>query len=168
MNRAIAFVRDAQAPSTEPSDELRASDLDVLRESLVEIVREPGDVLDRWQVNGLLSVVEQLRERRFLGAQIGLKLAELRPYGLRGRPRARQTRRRPTRRRALRSRSLGEGGLYFLTPTARGRTAKVEALGDFLVAALSNPTWRTDDADDPSTKRATRRAPRSRRNKPRR
>jgi DNA-binding transcriptional LysR family regulator len=34
------------------------------------------------------------------------------------------------------------GGLYFVTPTARARSAKVEALSRFLVDALSDPPWR--------------------------
>src|ERR1700742_2671507 len=36
---------------------------------------------------------------------------------------------------------LPEGGLYFVTPTARARPAKVSALADFLVAALRNAPW---------------------------
>ncbi|HSZ52987.1 MAG TPA: LysR family transcriptional regulator [Caulobacteraceae bacterium] len=34
------------------------------------------------------------------------------------------------------------GGLYFVTPTARARSAKVDALSRFLVDALSDPPWR--------------------------
>jgi len=34
------------------------------------------------------------------------------------------------------------GGLYFVTPTARARSAKVDALSRFLIDALSNPPWR--------------------------
>src|SRR6202008_3259969 len=36
---------------------------------------------------------------------------------------------------------LPEGGLYFVTPTARARPAKVSALADFLIAELSNARW---------------------------
>ncbi|MDQ0468469.1 LysR family transcriptional regulator [Labrys wisconsinensis] len=36
---------------------------------------------------------------------------------------------------------LPEGGLYFVTPTARARPAKVSALADFLIAALSDARW---------------------------
>ena len=38
--------------------------------------------------------------------------------------------------------SLPGGGLYFVTPTARGRPAKVEALADFLAKRLSKSSWR--------------------------
>ena len=34
------------------------------------------------------------------------------------------------------------GGLYFVTPTARARSAKVDALSRFLIDALSDPPWR--------------------------
>jgi DNA-binding transcriptional LysR family regulator len=34
--------------------------------------------------------------------------------------------------------ALPEGGLYFVTPTARARPAKVSALADFLIAELTN------------------------------
>jgi DNA-binding transcriptional LysR family regulator len=34
------------------------------------------------------------------------------------------------------------GGLYFVTPSARSRPAKVEALASFLAERLSNPAWR--------------------------
>jgi DNA-binding transcriptional LysR family regulator len=37
--------------------------------------------------------------------------------------------------------SLPEGGLYFVTPTARARPAKVSALADFLIAKLTNARW---------------------------
>jgi len=37
---------------------------------------------------------------------------------------------------------LPKGALYFVTPSARARPAKVEALGDFLAAKLSQPVWR--------------------------
>jgi DNA-binding transcriptional LysR family regulator len=36
---------------------------------------------------------------------------------------------------------LPEGGLYFVTPTARARPAKVSALADFLVAQLADARW---------------------------
>jgi len=36
---------------------------------------------------------------------------------------------------------LPEGGLYFVTPTARARPAKISALADYLIAALSDPPW---------------------------
>lgn len=37
---------------------------------------------------------------------------------------------------------LPEGGLYFVTPTARARPAKVSALADFLIAKLTTADWR--------------------------
>jgi DNA-binding transcriptional LysR family regulator len=37
--------------------------------------------------------------------------------------------------------SLPEGGLYFVTPTARARPAKVSAFADFLIAKLTNARW---------------------------
>jgi DNA-binding transcriptional LysR family regulator len=36
---------------------------------------------------------------------------------------------------------LPEGGLYFVTPTARARPAKVSALADFLIAKLTKAPW---------------------------
>jgi DNA-binding transcriptional LysR family regulator len=36
---------------------------------------------------------------------------------------------------------LPEGGLYFVTPTARARPAKVTALADFLIAELTEARW---------------------------
>ena len=39
------------------------------------------------------------------------------------------------------------GGLYFITPTARARTAKVEALSAFLTERLSQPDWKVDPSD---------------------
>lgn len=36
------------------------------------------------------------------------------------------------------------GGLYFVTPSARSRPAKVEALGRFLAERLSQPVWRLE------------------------
>lgn len=37
--------------------------------------------------------------------------------------------------------SLTTGGLYFVTPSARARPAKVSALSDYLVKHLSEPSW---------------------------
>lgn len=36
---------------------------------------------------------------------------------------------------------LPQGGLYFVTPTARARPAKVSALADFLIAGLTGARW---------------------------
>ena len=36
---------------------------------------------------------------------------------------------------------LPEGGIYFVTPTARARPAKVSALADFLIARLADAKW---------------------------
>ena len=36
---------------------------------------------------------------------------------------------------------LPEGGLYFVTPTARARPAKVSALADFLISELTDARW---------------------------
>ncbi len=36
---------------------------------------------------------------------------------------------------------LPEGGLYFVTPTARARPAKVSVLADFLIAELTDASW---------------------------
>jgi len=36
---------------------------------------------------------------------------------------------------------MPEGGLYFVTPTARARPAKVSALADFLIAKLTDAPW---------------------------
>lgn len=38
--------------------------------------------------------------------------------------------------------SLAKGGLYFVTPSARARAAKVTALCDYFVEHLSDPAWR--------------------------
>jgi DNA-binding transcriptional LysR family regulator len=43
--------------------------------------------------------------------------------------------------------SMALGGLYFITPTARARTAKVEALSAFLSERLSQPDWKVDPSD---------------------
>jgi DNA-binding transcriptional LysR family regulator len=40
--------------------------------------------------------------------------------------------------------SLPEGGLYFVTPTARARPAKVSALADLLITELTDARWRAD------------------------
>jgi len=40
--------------------------------------------------------------------------------------------------------SMTLGGLYFVTPTARARSAKVEALSSFLTERLSRPDWQVD------------------------
>ena len=37
---------------------------------------------------------------------------------------------------------LPEGGLYFVTPTARARPAKISALADFLVSRLATAEWK--------------------------
>jgi hypothetical protein len=37
---------------------------------------------------------------------------------------------------------MARGGLYFVTPSARARPAKVEALAEFFVKHLSAPDWR--------------------------
>ncbi|SMQ30408.1 DNA-binding transcriptional regulator, LysR family [Pseudomonas helmanticensis] len=42
--------------------------------------------------------------------------------------------------------SMQEGGLYFVTPSARARPAKVDVLADFLVKRLSDPAWRWERA----------------------
>lgn len=39
---------------------------------------------------------------------------------------------------------MPEGGLYFVTPTARARPAKVNALADFFVAKLATAEWKAD------------------------
>jgi len=41
--------------------------------------------------------------------------------------------------------TLPRGGLYFITPSARTRPAKVEALSEFFVRHLSRPSWRIVD-----------------------
>ncbi|CAI3802640.1 HTH-type transcriptional regulator DmlR [Pseudomonas sp. MM221] len=38
--------------------------------------------------------------------------------------------------------SMTQGGLYFVTPSARSRPRKVQALADFFVERLSEPAWR--------------------------
>jgi DNA-binding transcriptional LysR family regulator len=39
---------------------------------------------------------------------------------------------------------LPEGGLYFVTPTARARPAKVSALADFLISELTDARWNSE------------------------
>jgi DNA-binding transcriptional LysR family regulator len=48
--------------------------------------------------------------------------------------------------------SMPLGGLYFVTPTARARSAKVEALSSFLTPRLSRPEWRVDPSEGRPTK----------------
>ena len=36
---------------------------------------------------------------------------------------------------------MAEGGVYFVTPTARARAAKIEALGNLLIERLSHAPW---------------------------
>jgi DNA-binding transcriptional LysR family regulator len=43
--------------------------------------------------------------------------------------------------------SMPLGGLYFVTPTARARSAKVEALSSFLTERLSRPGWRVNPSE---------------------
>jgi DNA-binding transcriptional LysR family regulator len=43
--------------------------------------------------------------------------------------------------------SMTLGGLYFVTPTARARSAKVEALSSFLTERLSRPNWHVDPSE---------------------
>jgi DNA-binding transcriptional LysR family regulator len=39
---------------------------------------------------------------------------------------------------------MPEGGLYFVTPTARARPAKVSAIADFFIAELADAPWRAE------------------------
>ncbi|WP_179400727.1 LysR family transcriptional regulator [Burkholderia guangdongensis] len=52
---------------------------------------------------------------------------------------------------------LPEGGLYFVTPTARARPAKVGALADFFIARLTTAEWRAETLMGwkPPSRRAT-------------
>ncbi|MFJ2362191.1 LysR substrate-binding domain-containing protein [Pseudomonas sp. NPDC087697] len=43
---------------------------------------------------------------------------------------------------------LPEGGLYFVTPTARARPAKVSALADFFTSRLAAAQWRVETVQD--------------------
>lgn len=45
----------------------------------------------------------------------------------------------------LRDWTLPRGGLYFVTPSARTRPAKIEALSQFVIRHLSEPSWRFVD-----------------------
>jgi DNA-binding transcriptional LysR family regulator len=49
--------------------------------------------------------------------------------------------------------SIALGGLYFVTPTARARSAKVEALSSFLTERLSRPDWQVNPSEVHSTGR---------------
>jgi DNA-binding transcriptional LysR family regulator len=40
--------------------------------------------------------------------------------------------------------TMALGGLFFVTPTARARSAKVTALASFLIEQLSRPEWLVD------------------------
>lgn len=50
---------------------------------------------------------------------------------------------------------LPEGGLYFVTPTARARPAKVSALADFFISKLATAEWRAEPVTEqkPSSRR---------------
>jgi DNA-binding transcriptional LysR family regulator len=48
---------------------------------------------------------------------------------------------------------LPEGGLYFVTPTARARAAKVSALADFFIAKLAAAEWSAERMDRELPKR---------------
>jgi DNA-binding transcriptional LysR family regulator len=43
--------------------------------------------------------------------------------------------------------AMALGGLYFVTPTARARSAKVEALSSFLTERLSRPEWQVEPSE---------------------
>jgi DNA-binding transcriptional LysR family regulator len=43
--------------------------------------------------------------------------------------------------------AMAVGGLYFVTPTTRARSAKVEAISSFLTERLSWPDWQVDPTD---------------------
>jgi DNA-binding transcriptional LysR family regulator len=47
--------------------------------------------------------------------------------------------------------SMSPGGLYFVTPTARARSAKVEVLSSFLTERLSRPDWHVDLSEEGRT-----------------
>lgn len=47
--------------------------------------------------------------------------------------------------------SMSPGGLYFVTPTARARSAKVEALSSFLAERLSRPFWQVQPSEQRPT-----------------
>ena len=46
---------------------------------------------------------------------------------------------------------MAQGGLYFVTPSTRSRSAKVKALSDFFALHLSNPVWRWQGSGTPKT-----------------
>jgi DNA-binding transcriptional LysR family regulator len=53
---------------------------------------------------------------------------------------------------------LPEGGLYFVTPTARARPAKVSALADFLISELTDARWNSEamiDQGSPQRRKPT-------------
>ncbi|WP_062382147.1 LysR family transcriptional regulator [Pseudomonas abietaniphila] len=55
--------------------------------------------------------------------------------------------------------SMARGGLYFVTPSARSRPAKIKALSDFFAQHLSDPRWRwppDDHPDTPTSRKASR------------
>jgi DNA-binding transcriptional LysR family regulator len=43
--------------------------------------------------------------------------------------------------------AMALGGLNFVTPTTRARSAKVEAISSFLTERLSSPDWQVDPTD---------------------
>jgi DNA-binding transcriptional LysR family regulator len=47
--------------------------------------------------------------------------------------------------------TMALGGLYFVTPTARARSAKVEVLSSFLAERLSRQDWHVDPSEGRST-----------------
>jgi DNA-binding transcriptional LysR family regulator len=51
---------------------------------------------------------------------------------------------------------LPEGGLYFVTPTARARPAKINALIDFFTSRLATAEWRAAAVPEPKPSRRSR------------
>jgi DNA-binding transcriptional LysR family regulator len=51
---------------------------------------------------------------------------------------------------------LPEGGLYFVTPTARARPAKISALADFFTSRLAAAEWRAEAVMEPKRSRRKR------------
>ncbi len=49
--------------------------------------------------------------------------------------------------RVLPAWSMTQGGLYFVTPAARSRPRKVQALADFFIERLSAAAWRGPRAE---------------------
>jgi DNA-binding transcriptional LysR family regulator len=43
--------------------------------------------------------------------------------------------------------AMAVGGLYFVTPTTRARSARVEAISSFMTERLSWPDWQVDPTD---------------------